>query len=104
MIIQNLIIYKYNSLYHILEELGLELNFKVAFSDSKNSLYNEIKKHSTSIIISNKKYPDIGNQLVLENTPINIFKLVEKINIEFLKLQFNNQSQMKVKDYTIDLN
>ncbi len=104
MIIQNLIIYKYNSLYHILEELGLELNFKVAFSDSKNSLYNEIKKHSISVIISNKKHPDIGNHFVLENTPINIFKLVEKINIEFLKLQFNNQSQMKVKDYTIDLN
>ena len=104
MIIQNLIIYKYNSLYHILEELGLELNFKVAFSDSKNSLYNEIKKHSTSIIISNKKYPDIGNQLVLENTPINIFKLVEKINIEFLKLNFKDKSNYKIGNYKIDLN
>ena len=104
MIIQNLIIYKYNSLYHILEELGLELNFKVAFSDSKNSLYNEIKKHSISVIISNKKHPDIGNHFVLENTPINIFKLVEKINIEFLKIQFNSQAQVKVGNYTVDLN
>ena len=29
---------------------------------------------------------------------------MEKINIEFLKLQFNNQSQMKVNNYNINLN
>ena len=43
-------------------------------------------------------------QLILENTPINIFKLIEKINIEFLKLQFNNQSEIKINNYSIDLN
>ena len=42
--------------------------------------------------------------LVLENSPINISKLMEKINIEFLKLHFNNQSQMKVNNYNINLN
>ena len=31
-------------------------------------------------------------------------KLVEKINIEFLKLQFNSQSHVKVNKYVIDLN
>ena len=40
----------------------------------------------------------------MDNTPINIFKLIEKINIEFLKIQFNSQSEVKVKNYTIDLN
>ena len=29
---------------------------------------------------------------------------MEKINIEFLKLQFNSQSKVKVNNYTIDLN
>ena len=29
---------------------------------------------------------------------------VEKINIEFLKLQFNSQSQLRVNNYTINLN
>jgi DNA-binding response OmpR family regulator len=29
---------------------------------------------------------------------------VEKINVEFLRLQFNSQSQVKIKNYTIDLN
>ena len=104
MIKQNLIIYKFNSLYHILEELDLDLNFKITFADTKDSLKNKVINHNNSLIISNSKYADIGNHFVLENTPINIFKLIEKVNIEFLKLQFNNQSKMKINNYTIDIN
>jgi uncharacterized protein YlzI (FlbEa/FlbD family) len=102
--IQNLIIYKFTSLYHILEELSLDLNFRTIFADSENSLKDKVKNHSNCLVISNKKYSDIDNQFILENTPIKIFKLVEKINIEFLRIQFNSQSHVKVKNYTIDLN
>ena len=104
MSIQNLIIYKFNSLYHILEELRLELNFKIIFVDSENSLNEKVLSNNNYLIISNKKYPDINNQFVLENIPISIYKLVEQINIQFLKLQFNNQSQVKVNNYIINLN
>ncbi len=101
---QNLIIYKFNVLYHILEELGLDLNIKVTFVDTENSLNETLKNLNNYLIISNKKHLDINNQFILDNTPINIFKLVEKINIEFLKTQFSNQSEVKVKNYIIDLN
>ena len=67
-------------------------------------LNEKIKKFNNYLIISNKKYSDIDNQFVLDNTPINIFKLIEKINIEFLKIQFNSQSEVKVNNYIIDLN
>ena len=101
---QNLIIYKFTSLYHILEELGVDLNFKISFINNENSLNEKVKILSNYLIISNKKYSNISNQFVLDNTPINIFKLVEKINIEFLRLQFNNQSEVKINNYIIDLN
>jgi hypothetical protein len=101
---QNLIIYKFNTLYHILVELGLDLNFKITFADTKDSLEDKLIKYNNSLIITNSKYVDIGNHFVLDNSPINISKLIEKINIEFLKLQFNNQSQMKVNNYNINLN
>ena len=101
---QNLIIYKFNSLYHILEELDLDLNFDVIFLENENSLNDTIKNLGNYLIISNKKHLNISNQFVLDKMPINIFKLIEKINIEFLKLQFNNQSDVKVNDYIIDLN
>ena len=101
---QNLIIYKFSSLYHIIEELGLDLNFKTSFLDNEKSLKDKVKNHKNYLIISNKKYLNLDNYFVLENTPIKIFKLVEKINVEFLKLQFNSQSQVKIKNYSIDLN
>ena len=101
---QNLIIYKFTSLYHILEELGLDLSFKISFSDSEKSLKGEVKNLSNYIIISNKKYLDFDNQFILENTPIKISKLVEKINIEFLRIQFNSQSEVKINNYIINLN
>ena len=101
---QNLVIYKFTSLYHILEELHLDLNFKIIFVDSENSLKDLIKNLKNYLIISNKKYPNIEDQLILINAPINIFKLLEKINIEFLKLQFSSQSEVKLNDYIFDLN
>jgi hypothetical protein len=101
---QNLIIYKFSSLYHIIEELGLDLNFKTSLIDNEKSLMDKVKKHKNYLIISNKKYLNLDNFFVLENTPIQIFKLLEKINVEFLRLQFHSQSQVKIKNYTIDLN
>ena len=56
------------------------------------------------MVVSKRKYPIIGNQFILENKPIKIIKLIEKINIEFLKIKFNSQSHLKVKMYIIDLN
>ena len=101
---QNLIIYKFNGLYQILEELSLDLNFNIIVADNEESLNEKTKKIRNYLIISNKKYSDIHNEFVLDYRPINIFKLIEKINIEFLKLQFNSQSEVKVNNYTIDLN
>ena len=101
---QNLIIYKYTKLYQILEELGLDLNFNILFAHNESSLNEKVNKFSNYLIISNKKYSDIGNHFVLDEKPMNISKLMEKINIEFMKIQFNSQSEVKVNNYIIDLN
>ena len=104
MINQNLIIYKFNTLYHILEELDLDLNFNIFFADSESFLFDKVNKLNNYLILSNKKYTNIGNHFILDNIPINIFKLVERLNVEFLKLQFNSQSEVKVNNYIINLN
>ena len=101
---QNLIIYKFTPLFNILEELGLDLNLNIIFAEDENSLNDKVKNLNNYLIITNKKYSNIANQFVLDNKPINIFKLIEKINIEFLKQQFNSQSEMKINNYIIDLN
>ena len=101
---QILIIYKFTELYYIFEELSLDLNFTIIFVENEKSLNEKVENLNNYLVISNKKNLNIGNQFVLENTPINIFKLVEKINIEFLKIQFNSQSEVEVNNYIINLN
>ena len=101
---QNLIVYKFTSLYHILEELGLDFNFNISHIETESSLNDKVKHLNNYLIISDKKHANIFNQLVLDNVPISILKLVEKINIEFLKIQFNSQSEVKIGGYSIDLN
>ena len=101
---QNLVIYKFTSLYHILEELHLDLNFKIIFVDSENSLNDLMKNLKNYLIVSNKKYPNIEDKLVIINSQLNIFKLLEKINVEFLKLQFSSKSEVRLNNYIFDLN
>ena len=101
---QILIIYKFTELYHIFEELSLDLNFTITFVENEKFLNEKLENFNNYLVISNKKNLNIENQFVLDNTPINIFKLVEKINIEFLKIQFNSQSEVKVNNYIINLN
>ena len=104
MSVHNLIIYKFRGLYHVLEELNSQLNFNVIFVDNQSSLNEKIKNLNNFLIVSDKKHTGLNDQFILENKPINIFKFIEKLNIEFLKHQFNNQSKVKVGSYVIDLN
>jgi len=101
---QNLIIYNNNPLYNILKELEVYINFKILFINSQKSLFDKIRNFNNFLIITNKKYLEINNQFILDELPINILKLVEKLNTEFLKLQFNSQSEIKIKNYIINLN
>ena len=99
-----LIIYKLNSLYHILEELSPDLDFKIIYVENEKSLSEKVTDLNNYLIITDKIYPDFDNNYLSEKFPLNIFKLIERINIKFLKQQFNNQSDLRINNYTIDLN
>ena len=101
---QNLIIYNCKSLHDILEEISSDLNFKINFANDESSLNKKIKELKNCLIISSTKYLDVNNTLVLNDLPIKVFKLIEKINTEFLKLQYSNQSEIKLNNYIINLN
>ena len=58
---QNLIIYKFNPLYDILEELSLDLNFKISLIEDENSLNQETKNYNNYIVLSKKRYSNISN-------------------------------------------
>ena len=101
---QNIIVYRFNSLYQILKELEENINFRIIEISNEKSLINEIKNLNNYLIITKKQILKFNNQFILSQLPIKIFKIIEKLNIEFLKQQFVEQSQVIINDYTIDIN
>ena len=99
-----LIIYEYKNLFEILNEIAESLNFKILYCDKKG--YDEIKfdPNINYLTISQKKIDGINNPLILSELPLKLEKILETININFLKNKFINQSCIKIGKYNLDLN
>ena len=104
MINSNLVIYKQRILFKILAELEQDLNFKIFKINNEKSLEQEIQKLDNYIVVTKKKIFNITNQMIFDQYPVKISKLVEKINVELMKKNYEKQSQIIINDYTIDLN
>ena len=98
---QSLIIHKLPTLFSILNELKSNLNFKIEYLNDEEITY--ISKKNV-VVISGDKKNNLQNQVKIEEYPINIQKLIENINIQFLKNKFNQQNDVKVGKYHINLN
>ena len=129
---QNINIVGIPILYNILEEIKDNLSFKVVnFSNTDNFLKflneNKLDKKNFFIItsINNKDFflktsvfnvkniffmssknrkIDIENNFNIFKYPVDIYNLIEKINIQLIKYKYNFQSKIKVKNYSLDLN
>jgi len=101
---QSLIINDNNALYEVLFEVSEELNCSVSKFIKKNFIKMKTSKDLNYLILTKKEIPNIKNQILINNFPINIFKLAERINVEFLRLKFNNQSDIKIGNYVFDMN
>ena len=101
---QIIIVYQFNAFYKIIKEMEEYLNFNVIEILDEKILKNKIKEIENYIIVSNKKNLDDLSQITFEKFPMKIFKIIEKLNIEFLKKRFSGQSQIFVKNYMINLN
>ena len=99
---ENLVIYDFKILYEILNEIDNYMNFKLIYVDKISD--PSLKKQNNYLLISNKKVKDIENQIVLNNFPIRINKLIENINIRFLKKKYSQQSAIDLGVYKLNLN
>ena len=101
---QNLLIYQLPYLWEIMNELEGYLNFKVTEISNKKNLDDQINSIPNYLIITKKQIQKTKNFLLLNNEPIKISKLIEKINIQLLKQKFNDQSQIIINNYKINVN
>ena len=47
---------------------------------------------------------NIENQIIINQFPVDISKLIESVNIKFLKKKYNQQSEIELGIYKLDLN
>ena len=121
-----------HTLYNIFEEIKDNLSFNVANFDKEdnflklyrenkidiaNSLIltkaenkdlfvkkNNINKQNIFLFYNKDNNYDINLEYNLLKYPIEIYSLIEKINIQLIKQRYNYQSKIKLNDYYLDLN
>jgi hypothetical protein len=105
-----------STLHDVLIEIKSVFSFKISnFKNTHDFLNKQNTENSdvlNSIIICKKnnnhllssKIINSKNLVVIEDIPIRIGPLLDKINILLIKKKYNFQSKLNIKNYTIDLN
>ena len=107
-----------STLYDMLMEIKSNFSFNIInytntqeFLNEANSKKKDLEKLNP-IIISKKnninllssKIINIDGLILIEDTPIKIDSLLDKINILLIKQKYDFQSQLIIKNYTLNLN
>ena len=103
-------ILNFKVLYNIISEIKNFFNFDLLDFDNEKDLLNEQEKRGgRSFIVLTKG--NLSNNLIdkkqiikIENYPFNLFSLVEKINSNLLMQQYDFQSNINIKEYTLNIN
>jgi hypothetical protein len=112
MINQNIFIINFSSLYEILYEIKHDLLFDIKNYDNEDSLLKNQNLNLKNSLIISKSYKNLlsikdlskANFFDLNLLPMSLTKLIELINIQLIKLKFNNQSKINIRDYELNLN
>ena len=101
---QKLVIFDFPLLFEILDEIKDFLNFELlSFNNDEYSSLKE-KEFENCLIISNKKIQNLSNNFIIEETPIQMNKLIQNVNVRFLKNKFNKQSEIYFGNYSLNFN
>ena len=98
----NLVIYEFDELYKILVEIKKDIN--LSFEKANKQKLPDLNSKTNYLVFTKKEIPGLNNQIVFNDFPISIFKLLEKINIEFIKKKFHEQSEITIGNYNFNLN
>ena len=104
--LKKIIVFDFKVMFDILNEIKDYLNFQLDYAD-KTNLESKIKDSDTNLLVlSNKKISNLknDNNIVIDKIPIEISKVIQIINLHFLKNNFAKQSEWKIGVYKLNLN
>ena len=109
---QNVFIINFNSLYEILDEIKENLSFKIIKFENEQNFKKKLDLDRIDCLVISKTDHKLllndnitdKNFLDLNDLPLSLKKLLELINIKLIKLKFNQQSNVVIKGYELNLN
>ena len=114
MVNQKLYIINLSNFYDILSELKEHINFDLLKFDNKDIFFDKYHNKSISIensilIVSKIEYDFFvkninEDQIIKFKPPINILTFMESLNVRFIQKKYQDQSNVNIKDFFLDIN
>ena len=109
MVNQKLYIINLSNFYDIINELKEHMDYELQKFENKEIFFEQCKSKSISIensilVVSEDEYNLFAknineDQIVRYKPPINIFTFIENLNVRFIQKKYQDQSNIKVKDF-----
>ena len=105
-----------SNLHNILIEIKSLFSFKISNFINTNDFLKEIDNENSKttnpiVICKRNNYPlvsstktNINSLILLDDKPIKIGLLIDKINILLIKKKYNFQSHLNIKNYVLNIN
>ena len=114
MVNQKLYIINLSNFYDIISELKEHIGYEISKFDSKEIFFDKYKSKSIStensiMVVHEKEYnffvKNINeDQIIKFKPPVNIFTFIENLNVKFIQKKYQDQSNVSVKDFFLDIN
>ena len=114
MVNQKLYIINLSNFYDIISELKEHISYEISKFDNKEIFFDKYKRKSIStensiLVVAEKEYnffvKNINeDQIIKLKPPINIFAFIENLNVRFIQKKYQDQSNVNVKDFFLDIN
>ena len=114
MVNQKLYIINLSNFYDIINELKEHIGYEISKFDSKEIFFDKYRSQNISIensilIVHEKEYNFFAknineDQIIKLEPPANIFTFIENLNVKFIQKKYQDQSNVSVKDFFLDIN
>ena len=114
MVNQKLYIINLSNFYYILSELQKHVGYEISKFDNKEIFLSKCKSKSISIensilVVRENEYNFFAkniseDQIIKFRPPVNIFTFIENLNVKFIQKRYQDQSNVSVKDFSLDIN
>ena len=114
MVNQKLYIINLSNFYDIINELKEHISYEISKFDSKEIFFDKYKNKIIStensiMVVHEKEYNFFvrninEDQIIKLKPPVNIFTFIENLNVKFIQKKYQDQSNVSVKDFSLDIN